>query len=179
MTTQKYVILVDKNDKEIGVEEKLVAHQQAKLHRAFSIFILRQKNNAVQLLLQQRQHNKYHSAGLWTNTCCSHPTPGESILLAGQRRLKEEMGITVPLREIGCFHYIAKVSADLTENEIDHVLIGEIDNEEVTVDVQEVADYRWIDILSLKKDLHQHPEKYTAWFSQALDIVLQNLRGNA
>ncbi len=176
MSNQDYVILVDENDNEIGVEKKLLAHQSAKLHRAFSVFVMRPHNNHWQLLLQQRQKNKYHSAGLWTNTCCSHPAPGESILSAAHRRLAEEMGITVTLREIGCFHYRAEVGLGLIEHEFDHVLLGISDHDPV-INQAEVADYCWMNIADLKDDLNKNPQKYTAWFPQALELVLPELEG--
>ncbi len=167
----EYVILVDANDNEIGIEEKLLAHQQAKLHRAFSVFIIRYQSNRLQILLQQRQTNKYHSAGLWTNTCCSHPMPGESTLVAGQRRLKEEMGISAELTEIGAFKYRAEVGHQLIEHEYDHVLVGTFNGEHIPFNQEEVADVRWVDVDCLKEDLRLHPEKYTAWFMQALDLI--------
>src|ERR1700733_9034100 len=104
MSATEHVILVDENDKEVGTAEKIQAHRESLRHRAFSVFIFREQPE-VELLLQQRADEKYHSAGLWTNTCCSHPRPGEDILLAGQRRLQEEMGISVPLKSLGWFHY--------------------------------------------------------------------------
>jgi len=177
MSSREYVILVDTHDNEIGIEEKLLAHQQAKLHRAFSIFIVRYSSHRLQTLLQQRQNNKYHSAGLWTNTCCSHPMPGEDILVAGQRRLQEEMGISTDLREIASFLYKAEVGAGLIEHEFDHVLVGIIDSDHVPFNQQEVADCRWVDVVWLQEDLRTHPEKYTAWFAQALELVLAKIHG--
>ena len=129
MTATEYVILVDQTDQEIGIAEKLAAHLENRCHRAFSIFIFRYLNHPEQspeLLLQQRAFDKYHSGGLWTNTCCSHPRPGEAVLAAGERRLQEEFGIPASLRALGWFHYIAKFDNGLTENEVDHVLLGEI-----------------------------------------------------
>jgi isopentenyl-diphosphate delta-isomerase type 1 len=176
MSANEYVVLVDANDNEIGIEEKLLAHQQAKLHRAFSIFIVRyNSDHQLQILLQQRQTNKYHSAGLWTNTCCSHPMPGESILRAGQRRLHEEMGISTDLCEIASFQYKAAVGADLIEHEFDHVLVGTYAGEDIPFNRAEVADARWVDVRWLQEDLHLHPEKYTAWFAEALELVLAKI----
>ena len=117
MTATELVILVDENDREIGSAEKLHAHRENLRHRAFSIFILRNKANP-EILLQQRAAEKYHSANLWTNTCCSHPRPGEDLLLAGQRRLKEELGFSVPLTSLGWFHYIAHFENGLAANEM-------------------------------------------------------------
>src|SRR5689334_9028970 len=121
MVTQ--VILVDEQDNPLGFAEKLTAHQQGLCHRAFSVFVLR-KNPEWEILLQQRAQDKYHSPNLWTNTCCSHPLPGETIQSAAERRLKEECGISLPLTIIGRFHYIAELDNGLTENEVDYVLLG-------------------------------------------------------
>src|SRR3990167_1228664 len=116
MTEAKKVILVDENDKPIGEAEKITAHQQGLLHRAFSIFVFyHPSNDEPELLIQQRQFDKYHCGGLWSNTCCSHPQPGEEIITAGQKRLFEEMGIQVELQEVGGFHYRVKFDNELTE----------------------------------------------------------------
>ena len=176
MSSNEYVVLVDANDNEIGIEEKLLAHQQAKLHRAFSVFITRYQSGRLQILLQQRQNHKYHSAGLWTNTCCSHPMPGESTIMAGQRRLREEMGISADLREIASFQYQAEVGAGLIEHEYDHVLVGTFEGDKIPFNQDEVADYQWVDADWLLEDLRLHPEKYTAWFAEALALVLASLQ---
>lgn len=168
----KNVILVDPDDKVIGVSEKIKAHRFGMLHRAFSIFIFRQHNNQIELLLQQRAFDKYHSAGLWTNTCCGHPEPHENTLVAARLRLNEEMGINTSLQEIGLFHYIAPFSNGLIENEIDHVIVGVYDGE-LLVNPSEVAAYNWIDLIKLQQDLALDPLKYTVWFSKALQIILQ------
>lgn len=165
---QEQVILVDKNDKAIGAAEKLAAHQNAQLHRAFSIFIFRHINNTTEVLLQQRQNNKYHCAGLWSNTCCSHPRPDEDIILAAQRRLQEEMGFSADLRIIDKFQYKAEFTNGLTENELDYILIGEAKNPSISINKQEVQDYKWMEIKALTKDLAQHPEQYTPWLKGAL-----------
>src|SRR5689334_15327319 len=124
MTATEQVILVDENDNPIGSAEKLAAHEQGgQRHRAFSVFIFR-KRDELEVLLQQRASHKYHCPDLWTNTCCSHPQPGETITQAGERRLQEEMGIATPLTWVGKFHYIAHFDNGLSENEIDHVLVG-------------------------------------------------------
>src|SRR3989338_4869056 len=125
MTATEYVILVDDHDQEIGYAEKLSAHKKNLLHRAFSVFIFR-KQPRLELLLQQRALKKYHSAGLWTNTCCSHPRPGENIMQAAERRLYEELTIKTPLQDLGWFHYNAHFQNALSENEIDHVLLGDV-----------------------------------------------------
>ncbi len=168
------VILVDKNDKAIGVEEKLAAHQQALLHRAFSVFIFRGQGKNLELLLQQRQQDKYHCGSMWTNTCCSHPKPGEDIISAANRRLQEEMGFTTCLQPVGNFHYQAQVG-DLTEHELDHVLIGTTSQQKFNFNPEEVQDYQWIKIDELKHDLKQNPDKYTPWFNNALKVALKNI----
>ena len=178
MTNTSWVILVDKRDREIGIAEKLFAHQQGRLHRAFSIFIFRKQTeksgHKYELLLQQRNARKYHTGGLWTNTCCSHPITGEALLTTAQRRLQEEMGIKTKLTSVGCFHYKAPVGKNLIENEMDHVLIG-IHNSEPIINPKEVADYRWVDPEVLKIDLKNHPQHYTPWLAEALKISLDAL----
>lgn len=171
MTATEYVVLVDEKDQEIGVAEKLAAHEKNLRHRAFSIFIFRQTTQ-LELLLQQRALGKYHSPGLWTNTCCSHPRSGEDVITAGLRRLQEEMGITAELKDLGWFHYIAHFPNGLTENEIDHVLIGVIDPQtEVKANSEEVNAYRWITISELEKELAANSEQFTPWLEKALQIV--------
>src|SRR3990167_587878 len=172
MTATEYVILVDNHNQEMGHAEKLVAHQKNLLHRAFSVFIFR--NHPKQLLLQQRAFDKYHSAGLWTNTCCSHPRPGESIIAAGERRLYEELGIKTPLNDLGWFHYNAYFENALSENEIDHVLIGEIPSD-VTIypNPAEIHTYRWVTLEELQQEISLYPHHFTPWLSQALEMVIK------
>lgn len=165
------VILVDDNDNSIGTEEKQKAHQLALCHRAFSVFVLRRVGASFKILLQQRQLDKYHCGGLWTNTACGHPRPEEDIITAGERRLEEEMGFKVQLKEVGQFHYIANFANGLTENEIDHVLVGFYAHEPIQVDAAEVAHYVWQSIEDIKHDFNLHPEQYTPWFMQALKLV--------
>lgn len=157
---EEMVILVDRQDNEIGSMEKLEAHEKAVLHRAFSVFIF---NSRGELLLQQRAHHKYHSPGLWTNTCCSHQRAGESNLEAGKRRLKEEMGMECPLQDVFWFIYKAKFDNGLTEHELDHVLVGNSDLDPV-INEDEVADFKWISLEDLKQDIEAQPEQYTEWF---------------
>ena len=171
MTNTNWVILVDEQDREIGIAEKLFAHQHARLHRAFSIFIFRKQGQTYELLLQQRDLQKYHTGGLWTNTCCSHPITGEALITTAEKRLQEEMGIETPLTAVGRFHYKAVVGEGLVENEMDHVLIG-LYNGEPLINPQEVAAYRWVNAQTLAADLQQHPERYTPWLSEALKISL-------
>jgi isopentenyl-diphosphate delta-isomerase type 1 len=170
MSATEHVILVDENDKEVGTAEKIQAHRESLRHRAFSVFIFRNAQGS-ELLLQQRANGKYHSSGLWTNTCCSHPRPGEDVLLAGQRRLQEEMGFSVPLTSLGWFHYIAAFNNGLTENEIDHVLVGTIGHEKVSPDKNEVKDYRWVNVMDLKNEILEDPDQFTPWLALALEMI--------
>ncbi len=164
--------LVDEHDVMVGSCEKLAAHIQGRLHRAFSVVILRKRDNNIEILLQQRSALKYHSANLWSNTCCGHPKPGEDIVAAAEERLREEMGFSVPLTELGKFHYQAKFpDVDLIENEIDHVLVGFSDLAALPFNVAEVQDYRWVDILELQKDLQCRPGQYTFWLSSVIELV--------
>lgn len=169
---EEYIILVDQNDKEIGVAEKITAHRKALLHRAFSVFVFRKNENSIELLLQKRNLKKYHGGGLWTNTCCSHPHKGEDLTASAQKRLKLEIGIDVPLKLIGKFHYIEKFENGLTENEIDHVLVGMFQGGEIHVNPEEVEDYCWTDPATLQQDLLDNPKKYTVWLPQALKLAL-------
>ncbi|MGE3919844.1 MAG: isopentenyl-diphosphate Delta-isomerase [Gammaproteobacteria bacterium] len=173
--TPNQIILVDENDQQIGTEEKLRAHQNALLHRAFSVFIYRKHEHQYEILLQQRNSNKYHSGGLWTNTCCSHPTPGETTIKAGERRLFEEMGIRTSLKEIGSFIYKASVGNNLIEHEYDHVLLGEYADEPPNIDASEISAYRWISISECEDELNQYPEKFTSWFKKAFSFVLEQM----
>jgi isopentenyl-diphosphate delta-isomerase type 1 len=173
------IILVNERNEPIGREDKLVAHQKGLLHRAFSVFIYRKhkiknKENR-EILLQQRHPQKYHSGGLWTNTCCSHPLPDEDIRDAAIRRLKEEMGISADLKQIGVFQYRAELDNDLIENEIDHIFIGEMRNTPIKINIHEVIDYKWLDIYGLHQDIQDNPHYYTAWLLEALRIVMEAL----
>jgi isopentenyl-diphosphate delta-isomerase len=155
------VILVDANDRSIGTMEKIEAHEKGLLHRAFSILLV---NECGEMLLQQRALQKYHSPGLWTNACCSHPRPNETNLDAAHRRLLEELGMTVDLYEIFQFTYHAELEQGLSEHEIDHVFLG-FTNENPIINLAEVMSYKWITLSELKQDINVHPEKYTAWFN--------------
>ncbi|MDY8137904.1 isopentenyl-diphosphate Delta-isomerase [Aquimarina sp. 2201CG5-10] len=162
---EEKVILVNENDEQLGLMPKLEAHEKALLHRAFSVFIMNSNN---ELMLQQRAHHKYHSPGLWTNTCCSHQRDGESNIEAGVRRLQEEMGFTTILKNSISFIYKAPFDNGLTEHEYDHVLIGQYDKEPV-INEDEVADWKWMPVEDVKKDIAKHPEQYTAWFKIIFD----------
>ncbi|MBT8269376.1 MAG: isopentenyl-diphosphate Delta-isomerase, partial [Bacteroidia bacterium] len=139
---------------------KMMAHEKALLHRAFSVFIFNDNN---ELMLQQRAMHKYHSPGLWTNTCCSHQREGESNIEAGQRRLKEEMGFETELKETTSFIYTAPFENGLTEHELDHVMVG-VYNDEPLINTDEVADWKWMQLEAVKTDIEKNPNLYTAWF---------------
>lgn len=170
---QEYVILVDENDSETGFMDKLEAHRKAALHRAFSVFVFNKQN---ELLLQQRAFTKYHSPGLWTNTCCSHPRPGENVEAAAHRRLTEEMGFTCDLDKVMHFIYCEPVGNNLTEHEFDHVFLGFCDIAPV-VNPEEVHDYRWISLDELKNEIINEPEKFTVWLKIAFQPIY-NLMAN-
>ena len=159
------IILVDKNDQEIGTGEKMKVHQDGKLHRAFSIFVFNSKN---EMLLQKRAEAKYHCGGLWTNTCCSHPRKGELLEEEIHKRLQEEMGFDCELKEIGDFIYKAKFDNGLTEHEYDHVFIGKFDGKP-NINPEEADDYQWISLKELKKEIKKNPADFTVWFKIALE----------
>lgn len=165
------VILVDKQDVAIGSMNKIEAHLGAHLHRAISVFIV---NSKGEWLLQQRTTDKYHSKGLWSNACCSHPAPGEKTADAAVRRLKYEMGITAPLTDLFSFYYEAELENGLTEHEIDHVFWGVCDDKP-NPNRQEVMDYRYVDYLTLLNEVSVSPEKYSAWFK----IIVQQVQAHA
>lgn len=165
MSVKDLVILVDESDNEIGYLDKLEAHQKGMLHRAFSVLIF---NSAGELLLQKRAANKYHSSGLWTNTCCSHPKPNELMVDAVQRRLKEEMGIECETNFAYKFRYRAKLDNDLTEYELDYVFIGSCDDKPV-INTHEVADWKFVSVAEIRKDLVKEPDAYTFWFKEIMN----------
>lgn len=162
---EEKVILVDINDEPLGLMDKMAAHEQALLHRAFSVFVLNDQN---EVMLQQRASHKYHSPLLWTNTCCSHQRAGESNIQAGKRRLEEEMGFITELKEL--FHFIYKAPFDngLTEHELDHVMIG-YSNQAPKINKEEVESWKWMKIEDIKNDMQIHPEIYTVWFKIIFD----------
>lgn len=154
------VILVNEQDEQIGLMEKIEAHEKALLHRAFSVFIF---NDAGELMLQQRAAGKYHSPLLWTNTCCSHQKVGETNVQAGKRRLQEEMGFTTDLKDVCSFIYKAPFDNGLTEHEFDHVLVGTY-NDEPKLNPEEAEAYKWVSLEKVQADIEKQPEVYTAWF---------------
>ncbi len=157
------VILVDEHDVQTGTMEKMEVHQKALLHRAFSVFIFNEKG---EMLLHRRAEKKYHSGGLWTNACCSHPKPGEETLMAAEIRLQEEMGFNTGLTKAFDFVYKAPFDNGLTEHEFDHVFIGNYDGD-ILPNADEVSDYCFKTIEEIKNSIQTHPQKYTEWFKIA------------
>lgn len=177
------LILVDDNDNEIGYGEKMETHIMGRLHRAFSLFVF--DKNSKTLLIHQRAAGKYHSGGLWTNSCCSHPRKGETLLDAVVRRAHEELGLEIPcgdgmvsgLTEVGKFQYFADFG-DISEHEIDHVFIWETDGQvRLHPDSEEVMDFMWIEPSSLTEWMQREPGSFTAWFAPALSIVKKSVIG--
>ncbi len=168
---EELVILVNEHDEQIGLMPKMEAHEKALLHRAFSVFVFNDNN---ELMLQQRALHKYHSPGLWTNTCCSHQREGESNIEAGKRRLDEEMGFTTELKETISFIYKAPFDNGLTEHEFDHVMIGYY-NDDPQINEDEVADWKWMSLEAVKQDMENYPEAYTAWFKIIFDKFYQHI----
>ena len=162
---EENVILVDKNDTQIGLMSKLDAHKKGILHRAFSVFVL---NNNNEIMLQKRAYNKYHSGGLWTNTCCSHQREGENSIEAGKRRLLEEMGFETELKIITSFIYKVEFENGLTEHELDYLLIGKFLKSPI-INKQEVADWKWMKIELIADDIKLNPNNYTSWFKIIFD----------
>lgn len=169
---EERVILVDENDLEIGTQEKLSAHREGALHRAFSLFVF---NSRGKLLLHKRAAGKYHSGSLWANTCCSHPRPQETVEEAAHRKLRSEMGFDCDVRKV--FHFIYKVQFEnrLFEHELDHVFIGTFEADPVP-NPEEVDDWKWVDPEELRRDLKAHPESYVYWLHECLDRVLVERR---
>jgi isopentenyl-diphosphate delta-isomerase len=166
--TVENVILVDTDDRPVGFMEKMEAHYKGgRLHRAFSVFVFN-KNN--ELLLQRRAPGKYHSGGLWTNTCCSHPRPGEDTIEAGKRRMQEELGFSCRLEEAFSFIYEAALDNETTEHEFDHVLIGRFD-EEVQPNHEEVDSIQWLPLNEIGILMKANPNEFTVWFKIAFERV--------
>ena len=165
------VILVDDQDRVTGSMEKLQAHRRGLLHRAFSIFVF---NDRFELMLQRRSSRKYHSGGLWSNTCCSHPVTGESLLDAAHARLRHEMGFDCSVREVFSLTYRADVGAGLTEHELDHVFVGSY-NGQPRPNPAEARDWRWMDLSLLRQRIETHPDEYTAWLKLILSSHLDDL----
>lgn len=173
------VVLVDEHDQKIGVAEKMHAHQHGLLHRAFSVFVVRDRSEGVEILLQQRKFDKYHCGALWTNTCCSHPRVDEPVVAAAERRLQEEMGLKIKLTALGNFIYRAEFNNGLIEHEYDHVLLGQYNNELIDINPEEVQSFTWLALPVLLKSLETHSELYTPWLKPALGILQQHLESVA
>ncbi|WP_340065344.1 isopentenyl-diphosphate Delta-isomerase [Ascidiimonas aurantiaca] len=170
--SKEKVLLVNENDEQIGVMPKMEAHEKGLLHRAFSVFILNSRN---ELMLQQRALHKYHSPGLWTNTCCSHQREGESNLEAGKRRLFEEMGIETELEELFSFIYKAPFDNGLTEHEYDHVMAGRYDGEPA-INPDEAASWKWMPLEEVHKDIIENEGNYTVWFKIIFNRFYDHLK---
>ena len=171
---EENVILVDKNDTQIGLMSKLDAHKKGILHRAFSVFVL---NNNNEIMLQKRAYDKYHSGGLWTNTCCSHQREGENSIEAGKRRLLEEMGFETELKIITSFIYKVEFENGLTEHELDYLLIGKFLKSPV-INKQEVADWKWMKVELIADDIKLNPNNYTSWFKIIFDKFQNKIKLN-
>lgn len=173
MQQEDILVLVDENDTEIGTGMKQDVHVKGLLHRAFSVFIFKKEGSVLRLLMQKRNIKKYHCGGLWTNTCCSHPRPNESITTAATRRLNEELMLSnIELEPAGSFVYKAGFSNGLTEHEYDHVLIGYLYEDHKAYNSDEIDEIAWMDIEYLKRDIVEQPIKYTPWFNQAFSLAL-------
>lgn len=171
---EEKVILVNENDEQIGLMPKMEAHEKALLHRAFSVFILNDKN---EIMLQQRAAEKYHSPLLWTNTTCSHQREGETNIQAGKRRLMEEMGFEAELKELFSFIYKAPFDNGLTEHEFDHVMIGYY-SDEPHINPEEAEGWKWMAIEDVRKDMLINPDLYTVWFKIIFDEFYHYLEDN-
>lgn len=167
--SEEQLILVNENDEPVGTMEKMEAHRQGLLHRAFSVFIFDAKGK---MLLQKRAAEKYHSSNLWTNACCSHPHPGETLQQAAARRLTEEMGFTTPIQEVFSFTYKAPVGNYLIEHEFDHVFTGQYAGA-IKANPREVADWCYKEMRSIQAELEQHPQMFTTWFAIAFPKIEQ------
>ncbi|HKG21403.1 MAG TPA: isopentenyl-diphosphate Delta-isomerase [Blastocatellia bacterium] len=166
------LILVNENDEQVGTGEKLQVHREGRLHRAFSIFVF---DSLGRLLLQKRAESKYHSGGLWSNTCCGHPRPGEATEAAARRRLREEMNFDCELRPHSSFIYRAELDNELIEWEFDHILVGAYDENPAPNDL-EADDWQWIGIDELKAEVKERPARFTYWLKAALGkLDLANL----
>ena len=169
---EEKVILVNEKDEQIGLMEKIEAHEKALLHRAFSVFVF---NDKKELMIQQRALSKYHSPGLWTNTCCSHQREGESNVEAGKRRLHEEMGFSTELKDTISFIYKAPFDNGLTEHEFDHILVGDFEGEP-NLNPDEVASWKWVSLEDLQVDMKKNPHIYTEWFKIIFDKYYSHLQ---
>ena len=159
------IVLVDEKDNEIGTGEKMAVHTEGKLHRAFSVFIF---NGKGETLLQKRADSKYHWGGAWSNTCCSHPHPGEKVEEAVHRKMMQELGIDCSVKKVFDFVYKVRHDNGLFEHEFDHIFIGRFDGAP-TLNPEEASDWKWMSLAELKKDIRVSPNSYTPWLKIALD----------
>ena len=173
---QSLLLQVDHSDRPIGLVEKQEAHLKGILHRAFSIFIFREVGSAPQLLLQQRALHKYHSGGLWTNTCCGHAEADLPIGITASNRLQTEMGFSCPLSFLGTFYYKKEVGNGMTEHEIDHLFAAFHNPPTIHPNPEEAGAFKWIDIKELETALATEPHAFTAWFPEAFAIALKFLK---
>lgn len=171
---QESVILVDEGDNKIGLMEKMEAHEKGLLHRAFSVFVL---NSSGELMMQQRALHKYHSGGLWTNTCCSHPRDEEDTEQAAHRRLKEEMGFDCEVRKMFDFIYRAELDLGMIEHELDHLFIGYYDGVP-QINKEEVASWKWMSIEDVQTDIDANPSNYTEWFKIIFDRFVSSAKNH-
>ncbi|HEY1025618.1 MAG TPA: isopentenyl-diphosphate Delta-isomerase [Sphingobacteriaceae bacterium] len=169
------VILVDENDRQTGIMEKLEAHKKGLLHRAFSVFVI---NAEGKMLLHKRAADKYHSPGLWTNACCSHPAPEESVMGAANRRLQEEMGFSCDLTEVDSMKYFARFDSGLIEHEFDHLILGLYDGD-LSPDPREVSDYGYFSIGEIDQKLRENKHEFTFWFRLAFPLIKTHLASQA
>lgn len=173
MTDTDQVVLVNHRDQPLGELDKLAAHRQGRLHRAFSVIL---RNSQGELLLQRRAMAKYHSGGLWSNTCCSHPRPGEAVVAAGRRRLHEEMGLDTELDARFSLIYRAEFANGLVEHEYDHVLLGQLDDDPHP-DPAEAMDWRWLNPARVQSWVDHRPWEFSVWFPLLLEHLLAEHRG--
>ena len=172
---REYVILVDERDNELGIEEKIEAHRRGLRHRAFSILLFREFANGMEICMQRRAFNKYHSGGLWTNTCCSHPRHNENLETAAHRRLWEEMGMTARLWHVGQFHYISRFENGLIENEIDHVFVGSSSINTPSFNKEEIVETAWWSLQKVENKLKKETTLFTPWFAQVFELATMNM----
>ncbi len=164
-----YVVLVDPEDKEIGVAEKMDAHEGGgQRHRAFSLFIL---NSSGELLLQRRAQAKYHGGGLWANSCCGHPSPGADLAESAKQRLDEELGFSTSVHHLGTVLYRVPFDNGMTEWELDHLFVGNYDDD-VIPNPDEVGEWKWVDVNWLVKDLEERPDSYVPWLPEIFPVFL-------
>ena len=173
------VVLVNEKDEPIGTMEKLEAHEKGLLHRAISVLIF---NEDGEMLLQRRAFNKYHSGGLWTNTCCSHPYPNEPILDAAHRRLKEEMGMEAKLSKLFDFIYKVTLDKNLVEHELDHVFVG-FSNETPHLNLEEASSFKWLSVASICEEMELYPQNYTEWFKIIIrdysELIIEKIKNES